>query len=138
MNAPRGVGSYVKSLLTYLLQFSNDVLVAHEPLPRQQLDLGSHPETVGVLTLEERLRLPSQCFPLRHKVPLNQGEHAVRKQVGTDVEVASISGAEGEGLWCEAVLRDVCVGCGQDGALGGGERPSRVRVVVRMVRATMC
>lgn len=124
-------------LLTHLLKFPNDMFVAHEPLPCQKLNLCSHAETLGPLTLKQGPRFSGQGLPLRYKVPLNQGENAVGEQVGTDVEVASISGAKGESLWREAVLGDVCVGCGQDGALGGGEWPRGLRVVVRVVRAAM-
>lgn len=107
------------SASTHLLQFPNDMSVAHEPLPRQQFDLGSQAEALGLVVLEHSPRLSGQGLPLRHEMPLNQGENSVGEQVGTYVEVAGIPGAEGEGLLCEAVLGNVCVGCGQDGALGG-------------------
>lgn len=111
--------------------------VAHEPLPRQQFDLGSHAEALGLVALKHGPRPSGQGLPLRHKVPLNQGEDSVGEQVGTYVEVAGIPGAEGEGLLCEAVLRNVRVCCGQDGALGGGEGSSRGGVVVRVERAAI-
>lgn len=124
-------------LLTHLLQFPDDILVAHEPLPRQEFNLGSYAESLGLITLRQCPRLRGQGLPLRHEVPLNQGEDAVGQQVGTYIEVAGIPGSEGESLLCEAVLRDVCVGCGQDGALGGGEGPRGVGVVIRVVGAAM-
>jgi hypothetical protein len=123
-------------LSTHLLKFPYDTFVAHEPFPRQKLNLCSDSETLGLLTLIQGPRFPGQGRPLRYKVPLNQGEDPVGEQVGTDVEVASIPGAKGESLRCEAVLGDVCVGCGQDGALCGVEGPSGLRVIVRVVRTT--
>lgn len=123
--------------MTHLLQFSDDLFVAHEPLPGQLFDLGSYAEALGLLALRQGPRLLGQGLPLRHEVPLNQGEDSVGEQVGADVEIASIPGAEGEGLWCEAMLRNVCVGCGQDGALDGGEGSSGLGVVIRVVRAAM-
>lgn len=111
--------------------------VAHEPLPRQQFDLGPHAEALGLLALKNGPCLSGQGLSLRHEVPLNQGEDSVGEQVGTYVEVAGIPGAEGEGLLCEAVLRNVCVGCGQDGALGGGKGSSGGGVVVGVVRAAI-
>lgn len=122
---------------THLLQFPDDMFVAHEPLPRQQFDLCSHAEAVGLVALKHGPRLSGQGLPLRHEVPLDQGENPIGEQVGTYVEVAGIPGAEGEGLLCEAVLGDVWVGCGQDGALGGGEGSSGGGVVVRVVRAAI-
>lgn len=123
---------------THLLQFPDDIFVAHEPLPRQQFDLGSYAESLGLLTLIKQCpRLRGQGLPLRHEVPLNQGEDSIGQQVCTYVEVTGIPGAEGESLLCEAVLRDVCVGCGQDGALGGGEGPRGVGVVIRVVGAAL-
>lgn len=62
-----------------------------------------------------------------------EAEDAVREDVGADVGVAGGPGAEVERPVGEAVLWDVGIGRGEDGALGGAEDGRRRRVVVGVV-----
>jgi hypothetical protein len=68
-------------------------------------------------------------------MPSYQVECAVGEEIGADVEVAGVAGAEGDSLCREAVLRYVGVGGREDGALGGVEGAWWWRVVVGVVCA---
>lgn len=130
-----------RAIETHLLQPPYDCPVPHQPLPGQHLDLPAHAQPLpGLPSLpgEQHPRPPHQGLPLRDEVPLDQAEDAIGEHTaGADVEVADITGAEGEGPLREAVLGDVGVGGGQDGALGGGVGLRGGRVVVGVVGAAV-
>lgn len=67
---------------------------------------------------------------------LDQAEGTLGHDVGADVEVAGVAGAEGERLVREAVLWHMTVGRRQNLPLGGFEGTQRGRVVVGVVGTT--
>jgi hypothetical protein len=108
-----------------------DVLVAHQPLPRQGSDLfadaGGRERR---LVLEQHLAAPGgQPLALRDQVVADQAELAVGQDAGADVGVSGVAGAEADGAQGEAVLGDVLVGGGQDVAVDGAKGRRR-RVLV--------
>ena len=74
---------------------------------------------------------------LGDKVVLDQAEGAFGHDIGADVEVAGVAGAEGERLVGEAVVGHMAVGGRQDLTFGGIEGARRGRVVVGVVAATI-
>lgn len=113
-----------------------DFFIAQQPLPCQSLDLVRHLQrrrSVPRFVVEDGGAPRGEGVPLGDEVVPDEAEGALRQQVGADVEVTGVAGAEGQGVGGEAVLGDVAVGGGEDGLLGGAEDARRRRVVIGVV-----
>ncbi len=113
------------------------ISVAQQSLPRQPLHTRRYSGDVRIVG-KDHLTPRRERLPLRHEVVLDQAEGAPGHQVGADVQVAGVAGAERQRVLREAVLGDVLVGGGEDGLLARVEDACGRRVVVGMVAPQGC
>ena len=129
----------------------HDLLIAHQPLPRQRRDLGAdaHLGRAAALALALALALlpgeqlaaaSGQGLAPADEVVAHQGEGPVGQDGGRDVEEAGVARPQPQRAPREPVIRHVSVGGRQQAPLGVGEGARaggrrRRRVVVRVERS---